>query len=146
MPIPKAFASYCHFTNLSRSGVPWCAVLKHESRECFWTRIEYELNGNKNKPFYGQRYMVNVSSTRTKLYTTSLLRRTRVIVTEEELLVTEDSCIVTEDKVYFCFCPFSRNGARGFPVFVFSAETAQGGGRWKAALRHSPHVPRSRLR
>ena len=50
MPIPKAFASYCHFTNLSRSGVPWCAVLKHESRECFWTRIEYELNGkDKNQ-------------------------------------------------------------------------------------------------
>ena len=34
-------------------------------------------------------------------YTTSLLRRTRLLVTEEELLVAEERLVVVEDKVCF---------------------------------------------
>ena len=38
-----------------------------------------------------------------KFYTTSLLQRTRVTVTEERVIVTEDSFIVTERRFIFLF-------------------------------------------
>ena len=44
--------------------------------------------------------MVNVCTSRTELYTTSLLRRTRVTVTEEVLHVTEEVLHVTEEVLH----------------------------------------------
>ena len=80
--------------------------------------------------------------------------------------LVRDICI--QRKGFFRFLSFPKKQRKGFiSVFVLSVETGQGRifpglcpfsrnshrsrlpaekNAWKAALRHSPHVPRSRLR